>query len=443
MRLPPLVVSIPCLALVVQLVCRVGLIASDDLGYARFAAQIANGTFHPELHHYAFRYGLTVPVAVVYRLAGVQEWSTVLIPLLASCASVALLVHLAERLGGRVAAGIAGVLYATFPVQVHHATILVPEPVAEMFALAAIAVYWRALERGSARFGGIAGILLGCGFLAKEPAFFIALAVGLHGLVRRRWSVVAGLLTGAALVGAGELAYHALAAGDPLLRLRGNALHEVSPMALAANEDLTYRLFKAYPRMMLVPAQEFGIHSLVALPLALLGWWWCPRPQRGLLQLWTVLPWVYINFGSSSFDHFFALPVAPRYIEFTYPPLFVLCGIALARMGSAGRGRQWLVAGLVAATAAGGVYGSLRWQDRVPRIETVRELRRVAVELRNRRAARIAVEQPPEPAGTQVKARWARTAAILLPGVEIVVDPQRADAVVEVRADGSVAVRWR
>jgi hypothetical protein len=123
--------AICVLGLVMRLACTTGLIASDDLGYSRYARLIAHDLYVPELHHYAIRYGLTIPVAGVYRLFGVGEWTTILVPLLASTASVPLLIAIGQKLFDLRTALIAGLLFATFPVQLHLATMLLPEPVAE------------------------------------------------------------------------------------------------------------------------------------------------------------------------------------------------------------------------------------------------------------------------------------------------------------------------
>jgi hypothetical protein len=58
--------SICVLGLVMRLACTTGLIASDDGGYSHYARLIAQDLYVPELHHYAIRYGLTIPVAGVY-----------------------------------------------------------------------------------------------------------------------------------------------------------------------------------------------------------------------------------------------------------------------------------------------------------------------------------------------------------------------------------------
>jgi hypothetical protein len=95
-------------------------------------------------------------------------------------------------------------------------------------------------------------------------------------------------------------------------------------MAVAVNENLSYRLWRLYPHMMLVPAVDFGLHSLVATALSGLTWFWRRSARTLFLSLWAALPWLYLNFGTSSFQSYLALPAAPRHIGLVYAPLFVL-----------------------------------------------------------------------------------------------------------------------
>ena len=78
------------LALAVRLWCFTGLIASDDVVYAHYARLLATGRYSVEANHMALRFGLLLPVAGAYALFGVSEVTTVLVPLLASVASVVL-----------------------------------------------------------------------------------------------------------------------------------------------------------------------------------------------------------------------------------------------------------------------------------------------------------------------------------------------------------------
>src|SRR6476469_8464927 len=115
-------------ALLMRLACYTGLIASDDVGYSHFAQLIAQLHYKPELHHYALRYGLIVPLVALYALFGVREWPTILLPLVASTASVPAVMLIGNKLFGRRVALLAGLLVATFPGELQYATILVPEP---------------------------------------------------------------------------------------------------------------------------------------------------------------------------------------------------------------------------------------------------------------------------------------------------------------------------
>src|SRR4030095_13434811 len=124
----PWMLLLGLLALLIRAACFTGLIGSDDLGYSRYGHLIADGRYTPELWIYAMRYGLTVPVALAYRVFGVSEWTTIVTPYLASAASVPMLVVIGTKLFSFRAGVGAGALLATFPVSVRFATILVPAP---------------------------------------------------------------------------------------------------------------------------------------------------------------------------------------------------------------------------------------------------------------------------------------------------------------------------
>lgn len=313
-------------ALLLRLSSFTGIIASDDLGYVRFAREISDGTYTPFLHHYALRYGLTVPVGIVYALFGVNEWSSVVLPLLGSALSVVLIALIGARLFGKYAGLLAALLYASFPLQLHYSTILVPEPLAECYVLTAVLLHVRIGTRHFLR-GLMAGVLVGIAYLTKEPALFIAPPLFLDAVFNKRWKHAAGLTAGVVLVLIAEVSYYYVSTGDLAFRQHAMAAHNANMLAnpLEVIDDIPYRLLKAYPRMMLVPSVHFGIHSLLAIILA--GLIIVPRVVRSssarFLALWTIIPWLYVNFGSSSLTQYIVLPIAPRYIEFAYPPLFL------------------------------------------------------------------------------------------------------------------------
>lgn len=333
------------IALVIRLACFTGLIASDDLGYAKYAQEIAQGSYRLEAHHYALRYGVIVPLAAVYRLFGVHEWTTVLLPVVSSSLGPALVGMLAAMLSGVRAGWIAGLGLATFPVAVRYGSVLVPEPSLETLLLAGVLLFLVAEARDSVVRGVTAGFVLGISYLTKEPGAFVAMAVLLYALLRRPWRLAFAVAVGAAFVVGAELAWYQSRTGDAFFRVHVMAVHNRSAIAVAVNENLPYRLWKLYPRMMLVPSVDSGLHSLMAIALSAMAWLWQRSAKTLFLSLWAALPWLYLNFGTSSFQFYWALPAAPRYIGLVYAPLLVLSATRHRPMGGnleqkAG-GRPW------------------------------------------------------------------------------------------------------
>jgi 4-amino-4-deoxy-L-arabinose transferase-like glycosyltransferase len=370
------------LALSLRLVCFTGLIASDDLGYSGYAQQIAQGAYRLEAHHYAIRYGVLLPVAALYRCCGVNEWATVAWPLLASALAPVLAALVARQVYGPRAGAIAGLLLATFPVEVRYASILVPEPMLGAALLAAGLLFIRALARPSTALGLGSGALLGLAYLVKEPAVFVALAFILFALLRRQWRLAATLAAGCAVVFASELVWYWMEARDLLFRPHAMAVHEQSAMAVDANQNLAYRLLKFYPRLMLLPNPHYGLHSVLALACAGLALLRRRSALTASLLLWAALPLLYLNFGSSSLSHYWALPAAPRYISLVYAPLFVLGAGLLADWARGGRIPGAAAAALLAVVCAVGVGAALTTRQTGYRTADVQRLRSIAATAR-------------------------------------------------------------
>jgi 4-amino-4-deoxy-L-arabinose transferase-like glycosyltransferase len=336
-----------------------GLGVSDDMGYAHFAERIANGQFRIEHHHYAIRFGMTAPVALLYFLFGMQEWTTVLYPLAGSVAAPVLLAAIGCRIGGAVAGLVSGLLLASLPMEALYGGILVPEAVLQPALLAAALLYVVADQRSSPRLAGLSGVAFGLAFLVKEPAVFVLAAFVLFGLLQRRYRLAIALAAGAALVAGTEFALLYWATGDPFFIHSAMKVHNAGMQRWAQTLDLPYRLFKYYPRILLVPSAFVGLHGLIATAAAVYGLLRWKKPVYGLLLLWAAIPFLYLNFGSSSFREYMPLPAAHRYLLVIFPPLLLLAGLGLA--GVADRGRKWLpgVGLLVAIACVSGAWGLL------------------------------------------------------------------------------------
>jgi hypothetical protein len=388
-------VALGILALALRLSTFTGLIGSDDLHYAKYAQAVVEGSYHDtvdaaERRHHALRYAVILPVALAYRLFGVSEWTTILVPLMASVLSVVLLAEIGRRMFGWRVALIAALLYATFPIQLILGTMLLPEPIAGFYVLLGVLCYLQARERGGA-WWVIAGLLMGTAYLAKEPALFVGGAFLLHVIWERRWRGAALFVLGVAAIGAAEHAYYLGIRGDILFRPHSTQLFNIhAPENQGAfNENLGYRLFRQYPRMMLSPTLKFGLHSILcligtALALAL-------KPRRGYLMvaLWASVPWLYLNFGSWSLERYAPLPRDDRYLEIVFPPLMLMTSIVFNRLISSGQVISRVAVSVLAVVMGVGFACGLAARGRTADAEEMNVLREIVREAQDRKGQSI------------------------------------------------------
>jgi hypothetical protein len=235
-----------------------------------------------------------------------------------------------------------------------------------------------------------------------------------------------GVSAGALAIVAAEYTYYLAITGDLLYRFHAMKMHEQSAMVLAVNHNLSYRLLKSYPRLMLLPNLSFGLHSTFTLVLLLGLFKW--RPSRTpLLLLWAIVPLLYLNFGSSSLSHFTALPVADRYLEFCYPPLFLLAGAVMDRWTTQ-PGRRPVRAlcaavtstAVVAAVGFGCAYGTHQkgWLTR-----DIAVLRKIAEAANQKHAVGVRFVADPDN-------RWKQSMAIIAPELEVLTEEHKAGLVI-------------
>jgi 4-amino-4-deoxy-L-arabinose transferase-like glycosyltransferase len=364
-------------ALALRLWCFTGLIGSDDLLYTHYARAIVSGTYALEAYHFALRFGLFVPLAGIYGLFGVSEWSTALLPLTASVVCVVLTFWIARTIFGPRAAFFAALLATTFPLSIRYGSILLPEPVAGMYVLGALALYVSLGKRREVTAGLAAGLLLGIGYLTREIVVFILLAVLAETALQRRWRLLTALAVGSFAVAFSEHLYYWLASGDVLLRLHGMASHNAHQKAFEAIRHPIYRLTRTMPEIMLIPSIDLGLHSVLAVVLALIATLVFPFRQIRLFVLWAVIPALYLNFGSTSLSTYIPMVVSERYLDPIYPPLFVLSGAVLSKWATT-RFRMAAVAAVLTLVSVVGIRSAYVTRGTGWRTAEVSQLRSIA-----------------------------------------------------------------
>ncbi len=125
-------------------------------------------------------------------------------------------------------------------------------------------MYWGAESPGWAGF--VSGVCIGAAYLTKEPALFVAPALMIDALARREWRLLSGIAAGLLLIVGLEHTYYLAVTGDLMFRPHAMVQHNQSSYVFQLNQHLGWRLFKAYPKIMLLPTTSFfGLHSLFAI----------------------------------------------------------------------------------------------------------------------------------------------------------------------------------
>jgi Dolichyl-phosphate-mannose-protein mannosyltransferase len=347
---PWLLLLVLVAALALRVFFAAGISGNDDLAIANAALGVLDHGVGVPGGHYAARFGLTLPLALIFRLAGVGVAQLLLLPMAASLAGIALAWWFGTRLFGPPAGLFAALALAVYPMDVEFAGLCFPDLIQGVALAGAVAC---AIEPDGRRRGAgsalAAGALWAYAYYVKIDAavlVFVLLLAWALGYLRFFRLVLVGL-TALALVGV-ELAAYAALTGDPF--------YHVALERRAANETLAagmdYRQLFTYPKAMFLTVYQTGAHGyllLAALVLAL------ATRRRGALLLagWVAIFLAWLMFGVDPFGATVRLkPQIPRYMMDFAVPMAVLVGwlFARARRGLPG----WLVglAGLGTAAVA-------------------------------------------------------------------------------------------
>lgn len=385
------------LALLIRLASFTGLVGSDDLGYSYFAQLVSHGAYTLiDSSHLGQRLGVTIPTGLIYGLFGISEFTTVLISLIASSATVVLLVEIGTRLFSKQAALIAGALLLTFPVHVHYASILVPEPIMEFWILAGVLLYLIALKNQQLTMCLIAGFCFGLAYLSKEAGIFVCASLFLYSVSQKQWKLAIAVASGLTVVGVLELAGYYYFTGDLMYRHHVIATTQEAYLKINGGEtnSLYWRLFKEYPYAMLFPNIDFGLHSIFALALSVFGMFIIPRRTLLLLFLWAIVPMSYINFGTISFTKYFPSFAAPRYIGQVYYPLFLIVGATMATWITKDSRKTYALLGVFALTVSVGFACALASRAQGYHTSMISSLRAIESKISIKQQSIVSFEGP-------------------------------------------------
>lgn len=337
-----------------------GIYDYDDYTYGRFAHQLATGTFrldavpddYKPLHERWLVFG---PVALLYRLFGVNIFTTTLWPLAATLGCLGLIGGLYRR-RAPLAASAALLLLGLHYFSLDLSTYLYPDNILMCLALASAAALLRGRQaprhRQAVWGAGFAGLNL-LALLSKETILYYLpfyLLLGgrdlWRGRHRRFWAAAA--LTGAGLL-LGYLGVYYYATGNAFYRL---AVIEHANKVLQGRNYLAGKQGALWARITYQPLLFFwgtGLGAALLLAVRSCAQW--RLAGHAELRFWLALAGSSAAFywlGSTSLTSYNPNSLVPRMLTPLLPPLCLAAGFGLSHFMRTGRGAWVLALGLLA-----------------------------------------------------------------------------------------------
>jgi hypothetical protein len=115
-----------------------GMVYWDDFEYARLAHNLSQGIIPTENWEGTARVVFYGPVAVLYKLFGVNDITSLALPFLYSILGIIVIYFISRLLGGELAGLITATIWSVFPLNVSTATALLPDSMLALFVLGSV-----------------------------------------------------------------------------------------------------------------------------------------------------------------------------------------------------------------------------------------------------------------------------------------------------------------
>lgn len=347
-------------ALALRLVFYTGVLDSDVIEYAYYAYGASQGDFQftSVPREIQFRLALYLPLALLYFLFGVSEFTTVIYVIVASLFGVIFIYGIARLQASESAGIIAALIWAAFPLNVFLSTLFGPDEILATFTIASVFfLLWGNKVRGKT---ALLCYLLGVAFavwgvFVKPSAVIIFIFVGIFFSVKalqywrealEAWVVKISPSVSRAIAVMGGLLVLVLgllyfqSQTRPFLVSLFRASTDLAQLFVLGKtqEDVRGQLIRSTP-LFLVAAPVFIVAVAGSITNRLRG--------AALPLLWAAVMFFYYEWGSMStnlslYSPFLAV-TKDRNVLFLFAPFVVLVGIFFAQWIDVTQAR-WLAA---------------------------------------------------------------------------------------------------
>jgi len=308
-----LIVCLLLLCLVIRILWFVGIGPNDDLSYIQHARNLGEGANILENggSQLAFRLGMVLPLAVLYKAFGYTEAAFSAYPLICTLITCLFIYLTAESLWGRQTAVLAALLWIVYPLQIVFDTQLSPSNQHAACVAAGLFFYihaakalenraWPAWQGNAVLI--LSGALMGVGWLVNELFVLMGIAaIPVLIVLRPRAAYIYWALLGFALIIFADMLIGYYASGSWFARI---FCIDATEKIVVSNKDPNYlprTLFHVFNVNPIYDEGHFGILWLLFIFVPLSAWYEKQWLALGLsLSVW-LIP-AYLQWGVVSLE---------------------------------------------------------------------------------------------------------------------------------------------
>ena len=161
------------LSFILRLITFMGISEGDDLSYTLLAHKFANGDFTANFI-FDIRWVVFVPVALLYKIFGVNDITSIAPTFIYGIAGVWLAYKIVLEETDKLTASIATLLYLSFPIILIYGNFLQVAPSLEFFTLLTVYSFQRGIKSEKTGWFVLGGFAIGGIFFARTTGLFIA-----------------------------------------------------------------------------------------------------------------------------------------------------------------------------------------------------------------------------------------------------------------------------
>lgn len=301
-----------------------GVGTSDPLAYSVYAYHLSINDYLSTMHQVNARIGVLIPVALLYRLFGVNDYTSTFFILAASLGSIILIFYFGRLLFNDKVGLLAAFLLSIFPLDVINSTKLLSDIPSAFFAGLSIFLFLKGEKINGSKtciYYILSGLSMGIAVSIREMAALLLLFFIIYVIYSRKFKPSYSIIALSFFaVTALEMAFFHFFAGDALFRY-----HSLTGYLQDAIQFHQYygrlkflNYFAAWPFVIFGNIQIGYFYAFISLAAV---YWLLHRSRNtNYMLIWLLSFLFYITFGTASLSRYAPFVAVSRYLAYVSIP---------------------------------------------------------------------------------------------------------------------------